>query len=286
MVSELHARLSAFIGIFLIMALWETARPLRPLLLEKWRRWGVNLSMMVLNTLIVRLLFSTTVVNIAAHGEQQGWGILYQFSSPVWLKVLFALLALDLIVYLQHLAFHAFPFLWRLHMVHHSDLDFDLTTGIRFHPLEILISFGIKGGAVVLLGASPLTVILFEIILNGTAMFNHSNISLPGQIDRWVRYFLVTPDMHRVHHSVIRSETNSNFGFNLPWWDRFFRTYHPAPRVELTRMTIGLTQFPDPATQTLPRLLALPFSGSPGEYPIFLPSKKRKPKVRNLNTRG
>lgn len=269
MISELHARLSAFIGIFLIMALWEAARPLRPLILEKWRRWGVNLSMMVLNTLIVRLLFSTTVVNIAAHAEQQGWGILHQFSFPVWPKVLIALLAFDLIVYLQHLAFHALPFFWRLHMVHHSDLDFDLTTGIRFHPLEILISFGIKGGAVVLLGASPLTVILFEIILNGTAMFNHSNISLPGQIDRWVRYFLVTPDMHRVHHSVIRSETNSNFGFNLPWWDRFFRTYRPAPQEEQTRMTIGLSQFRDPAIQTLPRLLALPFSGAPGEYPFF-----------------
>jgi sterol desaturase/sphingolipid hydroxylase (fatty acid hydroxylase superfamily) len=200
--------------------------------------------------------------------QKNGWGLLNNVALPYWLGVAAGVIVLDLTIYLQHVVFHALPTLWRIHMMHHSDLDFDVTTGVRFHPLEVIISMGIKMAMVVLLGASALAVLAFEVLLNGTSMFNHGNVRLPGGLDRILRLLVVTPEMHRVHHSVIIRETNSNFGFNLPWWDRIFGTYRPAPAAGHEGMTIGLSHFRDPGELTLPRLLILPFTGNPGKYPF------------------
>jgi sterol desaturase/sphingolipid hydroxylase (fatty acid hydroxylase superfamily) len=200
--------------------------------------------------------------------DQNQWGILHVLDIPQGLAILLAVIALDFIIYLQHILFHAVPVLWRLHMMHHADLDFDVTTGARFHPIEILLSMCIKISVVVLLGVPPMAVLIFEVLLNGTAMFNHSNVRIPERIDRLLRYLVVTPDMHRVHHSWTRHETNSNFGFNLPVWDRLMGTYRDAPEAGHTEMTIGLVQFREPARLTLPYLLVLPFVGRTGGYPI------------------
>jgi sterol desaturase/sphingolipid hydroxylase (fatty acid hydroxylase superfamily) len=205
---------------------------------------------------------------MALLAQERHWGLLNNVPLPPWLGVVFGVMALDLAIYLQHVLFHAIPTLWRLHMVHHADLDIDVTTGLRFHPIEIVLSMGLKLMAVTLLGASPSAVLVFEVALNATAMFSHSNMRLPVWFDRWLRLFVVTPDMHRVHHSVIIRETNSNYGFNLPWWDRLFGTYKAQPDRSHDGMTIGLAQFRDPARLTLHRLLALPFVGDPGGVPI------------------
>jgi len=182
--------------------------------------------------------------------------------------VIIGILFLDMVIYLQHLMFHAVPLLWRLHMVHHADLDIDVTTGLRFHPIEIFISMGIKVAAVAVIGPPVIAVLAFEVLLNGTAMFNHGNVHMPGGLDRVLRLFVVTPDMHRVHHSVTIRETNSNFGFNFPWWDRIFGTYRAQPVAGHKGMTIGLAQFRDPKRLTLLHLLVLPFTGYPGSYAI------------------
>jgi len=187
---------------------------------------------------------------------------------PPWLKIMLGVASLDLAIYFQHVMFHAVPALWRLHMMHHTDLDFDVTTGVRFHPIEIILSMGIKMTVVVVLGIAALAVLIFEVLLNGTSMFNHGNVRLPRRIDRWLRLFVVTPEMHRVHHSVVIRETNSNFGFNLPWWDRLLGTYRPQPAAGHEGMTIGLSHFRDPKRLTLPWLLALPFINPPGKYPL------------------
>lgn len=224
--------------------------------------------MVILNTLVVRLFFSTTVVGFAAIVSQNGWGFLNLLDWPQWLAGIAAVVALDFILYLQHVMFHAVPFLWRFHMMHHADLDVDVTTGTRFHLVEIVVSMIIKLAAVALIGASPRAVITFEILLNATSMFNHGNVRMPGGLDRILRWMIVTPDMHRVHHSVIREETNSNFGFNLPWWDRVLGTYRPAPEKGQTGMTLGLNQFRDPSQLTLPWMLVLPFVGETGSYAL------------------
>lgn len=200
--------------------------------------------------------------------SQNGWGFLNLLGWPNWLDGITAVVALDFILYLQHVMFHAVPFLWRFHMMHHADLDVDVTTGARFHLVEIVVSMIIKLAAVALIGASPRAVITFEILLNATSMFNHGNVRMPGGLDRVMRWMVVTPDMHRVHHSVIREETNSNFGFNLPWWDRLLGTYRPAPERGQTGMILGLNQFRDPSQLTLPWMLALPFVGKTGSYPL------------------
>jgi sterol desaturase/sphingolipid hydroxylase (fatty acid hydroxylase superfamily) len=261
-------RLISFFTIFALIAIWEFAAPLRPLTTPKPQRWFSNLTIVILNTLVVRLFFSTTVVGFAVIASQNGWGFLNLLGWPNWLAGIAAVVALDFILYLQHVMFHAVPFLWRFHMMHHADLDVDVTTGARFHLVEIVVSMIIKLAAVALIGASPRAVITFEILLNATSMFNHGNVRMPGGLDRVLRWMVVTPDMHRVHHSVIREETNSNFGFNLPWWDRLLGTYRPAPERGQTGMTLGLNQFRDPSQLTLPWMLALPFVGKTGSYPL------------------
>jgi len=265
---EAKIRLGFFFGIFVLVALLEIFSPRRALTTSKTSRWFTNLGIIVLNPLAVRLVFPVLPVGMALLADERHWGLLTVMALPYWLKVVIAVIILDLSIYLQHVLHHAIPILWRLHMVHHADLDFDVTTGLRFHPIEIILSMGIKLMAVAALGAPALAVLIFEVALNATSMFNHSNIHVPQPIDRVLRLLLVTPDMHRVHHSVIIRETNSNYGFNLPWWDRLFGTYKDQPERGHDGMTIGLSQFRDPKRLTLPQLLILPFVGDPGGVPI------------------
>jgi len=261
-------RLAIFAAVLISLALWELLAPRRQLSVGKGLRWFSNLGLMVVNTLAVRLAFALGAVGIALFAEERGWGLFNNVSLPAWLAIVLSVLALDLAIYLQHVMFHAVPLFWRLHMVHHADLDFDVTTGLRFHTLEILLSMGIKGAAIILLGAPPVAVLVFEVLLNATTMFNHSNIWMPAGLDRALRLFVVTPDMHRVHHSVMARETNSNFGFNLPWWDYLLGTYRSQPAQGHERMEIGLSQFRERYVEWLHWMLLLPFVGGRGEYPI------------------
>ena len=257
---EAALRLGVFSTVFITVLLWELMRPRRRLLLTRLQRWSNNLGLFVINTLVVRLLFPAAAVGFALSAETLGYGLFNQIELPYWLEVLLAALLLDLAIYAQHLAMHHIPLLWRLHRVHHADLDFDLTTGSRFHTVEILVSMLIKWAVIFVLGPALLAVLLFEILLNGMAVFNHGNVSLPRWLDRPLRYLLVTPDMHRVHHSILRGETDSNFGFNLSLWDRLFRTYTDQPRDGHVGMTIGIPEFRDPAqVDRLPGMLQLPF---------------------------
>lgn len=258
---EQPIRLTCFLGVFAVMALWEMRCPCRSLRLQKASRWLNNLALVALNTLLVRLLFPTAAVGVAVTIQVKGWGLLNLFDAPLWLETLLALLLLDAVIYFQHRLFHHIPLLWRLHKVHHADLDYDVTTGARFHPVEILLSMLIKFAAVTVLGAPVVSVLLFEILLNATAMFNHSNVQLPPWLDKRVRWILVTPDMHRVHHSTDRHEANRNFGFNLPWWDRLFGTYQDQPAKGHQNMPIGLSQYQNEAdTNKLLGMLTLPLS--------------------------
>jgi sterol desaturase/sphingolipid hydroxylase (fatty acid hydroxylase superfamily) len=261
-------RLGFFLGVFALLALAEALRPRRVRALSRWRRWPGNLGVVMVNTLVLRLLFGTAAVGVAVIAREGGWGLFNALAAPAWLAVAASVLVLDLVIYFQHVLFHAVPLLWRLHRMHHADLDFDVTTGARFHPVEIVLSMLLKLGAVVALGAPPLAVLIFEVLLNATAMFNHSNLRLPERLDRWLRLLVVTPDMHRVHHSIEPRETNSNFGFNLPWWDRLFGTYRAQPAAGHDGMTIGLTQFRDPRELRLDRLLLQPLRGELGAYPL------------------
>jgi len=251
------------------MAVWEFRRPARALRLSRSLRWMNNLGLVALNTLILRLLFPAAAVGMAAFAAERGWGLLNYTALPHWLAIFVSIVALDFVVWLQHVMVHAIPVLWRLHRVHHADPDYDLTTGARFHPLEILLSMLIKFAAIVVLGPPVVAVILFEVLLNATAMFNHGNVRLPSMADRILRWLVVTPDMHRVHHSVEDDETNSNFGFNLPWWDRLFGTYRDQPRSGHVGMTIGIHGYNERRDVTwLPGLLALPFRGRISGYVI------------------
>ncbi|MEE8332586.1 MAG: sterol desaturase family protein [Alphaproteobacteria bacterium] len=251
-----------FLGMIVAMALWEVAAPRRIRALPRVTRWVGNIGIVVINTALVRLLFPLAIVGFALQWEARGWGLLALVPIPGWLAVVIAVIALDLVIYLQHVVFHAVPAFWRLHRMHHADLDFDFTTGTRFHPIEILLSVGVKFLAVAALGAPALAVLIFEILLNATSLFNHGNVALPRAFDAALRWVVVTPDMHRVHHSVIRTETDSNFGFSLPWWDRLFGTYKAQPEAGHDGMTIGLPQFRDPAEQRLDRMLSQPFRRS------------------------
>ena len=229
---------------------------------------------MVLNTVVLRLLFPAAALGMAWYAQEHGWGLFNAVQVPAALAVAATVVALDFLIYLQHVMFHAVPALWRLHRMHHADLDFDVTTGARFHPIEIALSMGIKLAAVVVLGAPPVAVVIFEVILNATAMFNHGNLRLPLAVDRVLRLVVVTPDMHRVHHSVIPAETNSNFGFSLPWWDRLLGTYRAHPAAGHEAMTIGIEQFREAGDLRLDRMLVQPFRGAPGDYPI---NRARRP---------
>ncbi len=268
MANESVIRLAAFSAIFIILALLETVSPRRVPTCPKAQRWFTNLVIIALNPLSVRLLFPVLPVGMALLASQRQWGLLNNIHLSGWFKIAASVVMLDMIIYLQHVLFHATPALWRLHMVHHADLDFDVTTGLRFHPFEIVVSMSIKIAAVAALGPPALAVLIFEVALNGTTMFNHSNIRLPEKIDRILRLFVVTPDMHRVHHSVIIKETNSNYGFNFPWWDRLFGTYKAQPAQGHKDMTIGLSQFREASRLSLPRVLIMPFTYDGGRVPI------------------
>ena len=261
-------RFGFFLGILILMALGELLAPRRQMQTSKSMRWFSNLGIVFIDTLSLRLLLPFFAIDVAILAGKGGWGLLNNVSLSYWLKVTIGVVVLDLAIYLQHVVFHGLPILWRLHMMHHSDLDFDVTTGVRFHPIEILLSMGIKMTVVFLVGISALGVLIFEVLLNATSLFNHGNVRLAASIDRVLRVFVVTPEMHRVHHSVIIRETNSNFGFNLPWWDRLFGTYKDQPGAGHVEMTIGLSQFRDPKRLTLPWLLVLPFFGKTGKYPM------------------
>ncbi len=251
-------RLGVFAGVFVVMALWEVLAPRRRQTIGRLRRWPANLGVVVIDSLLVRLLSPAAAVGVALLAGARGWGLFNVLVAPGWFSLVASLLLLDLAIYLQHVMLHAVPLLWRLHRMHHSDLEFDLTTGARFHPLEILLSLAIKLGVIVALGPPAIAVLLFEVLLNATSMFNHGNVRLPSRLDAMLRWVVVTPDMHRVHHSWHRDETDSNYGFNLPWWDRLFGTYHAQPRDGHVGMTIGLTQFRDPRELRLDRMLWQP----------------------------
>ena len=255
-------RLSAFIGILLIMAGWETLMPKRNREVSRWVRWPNNLILVALNTAVLRVLFPVAAIGVALYAQNHNWGIINRFGVPAGYAVPAAVIALDCAIYLQHRMFHAVPLLWRLHRMHHSDIDIDVTTGARFHPVEIVLSMLIKFAVIVLLGVPPVAVLIFEVLLNATAMFNHANVSIPGGLDKVLRWVIVTPDMHRVHHSVVVKETNSNFGFNLPWWDRIFRTYIAQPSAGHDAMTIGLPLFRAPRELWLDRMLIQPLRGT------------------------
>ena len=266
---EVPLRLGFFVGVLVLLAVCESLAPRRRLRVSKAPRWFSNLGLVLLNGLSLRLLMPVGLIGVALYAQSQGWGLLNVVSLSAWLSIAISVIALDLAMYLQHVMFHAVPLLWRLHMVHHADLDFDVSTGIRFHTIEILLSIWIKSAAVILLGAPAMGVLIFEILLNATSLFNHSNIRLPLWLDRLLRLIVVTPDMHRVHHSVVRRETNSNFGFNFPWWDFALGTYRDQPAQGHEQMTVGLTQFRDEKNaDRLPWMLILPFWGESGEYPL------------------
>jgi sterol desaturase/sphingolipid hydroxylase (fatty acid hydroxylase superfamily) len=268
LIFEQYIRLVAFCGIFAVMALWELIGPRRKQTVGRTWRWPNNLGVVLVDTVLVRILFPTTAVGLALVANERGIGLLNVVSVPPSVGVVVSVILLDLAIYFQHVLFHAVPMLWRLHRMHHADLDIDVSTGLRFHPIEILLSMLIKLTVVIALGAPAVAVLVFEMLLNATSMFNHSNVRLPLGFDRLLRWFVVTPDMHRVHHSVLTRETNSNFGFNLPWWDRLFGTYRAQPAAGHETMTIGIEQFRDPRELGLDRMLVQPFRSDAGPYPL------------------
>ena len=269
MENEPIIRLSFFLGILSIMAIWEIIAPRRALTVSKALRWSNNLGLVFFNSFILRLIFPTAAVGMAVFAADHGWGLLNYYQLPLLAAMIISVIAMDFIIYLQHVLVHAVPVLWRIHRIHHADLDYDVTTGARFHTFEIILSMLIKFATIVVLGAPAVAVIIFEVVLNAMAMFNHSNVGLPKPLDKVLRWFIVTPDMHRIHHSIEVDETNSNFGFNLSWWDRLFGTYREQPRAGHQGMTIGIKQFRDTKQATwITGMLAMPFMGKTGAYVI------------------
>jgi len=267
--NEKYIRMGFFFGMIILIGLWEILAPKRALTVSKTVRWMNNLGLVFFNIFILRVLFPVAAVGLATIATYNGWGLFNYFEVPFWLAVVATVIIMDFVIYIQHVMVHAIPVLWRLHRVHHADLDYDVTTGSRFHTLEIILSMLIKFATILLLGPPIVAVIIFEVILNATAMFNHGNISLPKTFDKYLRLFLVTPDMHRVHHSVEDDEANSNFGFSLPWWDRLFGTYREQPRAGHEGMTIGIHKYRDvKQVSWLPGMLALPFIGKMSGYVI------------------
>lgn len=269
MAHEPVVRMGFFFGVLAVIAVWEVLAPRRAPTVSRTLRWISNLGMVFFNSLLLRLVFPAAAVGMAAFAGQHGWGALHYFPVPYWLAVLVSVVVMDLVIYLQHVMVHAVPLLWRLHRMHHADLDYDVTTGARFHPLEIFLSMLIKFATIIVLGPPIVAVVIFEVVLNATAMFNHGNIRLPLGLDRYLRWLVVTPDMHRVHHSVEDDEANSNFGFNLPWWDRLFGTYRDQPRAGHTEMTLGIHKFREPKQVSgFIGMLSLPFKGRISDYAI------------------
>ncbi len=266
---EAAIRMSFFLGVFALMAFWEVLSPRRRPVLSKMLRWGNNLGLVIFNSILLRFIFPAAAVGVAALASEQGWGLLNYYPLPLWLSLAISLLVMDFVIYLQHILMHAVPILWRLHRVHHADLDYDVTTGARFHPIEIILSMLIKFVTIVALGPTIVAVVIFEIVLNAMAMFNHANVRLPLRMDHVLRQLIVTPDMHRVHHSVDYDEANSNFGFNLAFWDRWFGTYRDQPRAGHEQMIIGIQNYRTPGEVTwIHGILWLPFRGTVGNYAI------------------
>lgn len=261
MAGELALRLGIFLGLFAVLATAEALLPRRPRALPRLRRWPTNWALVLIDTATLRLMalvVPALAVGAALDAQAKGWGLFNRLDWPLWAEVLISLLVLDWLIWLQHLVTHKVPLLWRIHRVHHADRDMDVTTAIRFHPVEIALSMLLKIGAVYLLGPSAWAVIAFEVILNGCAMFNHANLAIPPKVDRWLRLVLVTPDMHRVHHSRHRDEHDSNYGFSISLWDRLFCTYRPQPREGHEGMTVGL-DWQDERPARLGWVLWLPF---------------------------
>lgn len=275
--AEPTIRLAAVLGVLSAMALWEVAAPRRRLDIPRVIRWTNNITLVVIDTAILRLSFPILAVGLAAVAEERVWGLFNNIGAPTWVAMVVSMLLLDLAIYLQHVMFHAVPGLWRLHRMHHADLDFDTTTGLRFHPFEILISMGFKLAVVAALGPPAVAVLLFEVILNATALFNHANIDLPRPVDRVLRWLVVTPDMHRVHHSVDPRETNSNYGFNLPWWDRLLGTYIAQPAKGHEGMEIGIEQFRTQRDLWLDQMLIQPLRGPASGYALDPNSELKDP---------
>jgi sterol desaturase/sphingolipid hydroxylase (fatty acid hydroxylase superfamily) len=270
-------RLGAFACVLAAMAVWEWVAPRRAQAIGRTVRWPNNLGIVAIDTVLVRILFPTAAVGLALVAEHGGWGLFNALAMPRWLTIPASIILLDLAIYLQHVLFHAVPALWRLHRMHHTDLEFDVTTGVRFHPVEILLSMLIKFMVVAALGPPAVAVMIFEVLLNATSMFSHGNVRMPLRLDRVLRWLVVTPDMHRVHHSILPEETNSNFGFNLPWWDRMFGTYRAEPAAGHDAMTIGIEQFRDAGELRLDKLLLQPFREDAAIYPLNRDHKREIP---------
>ena len=261
---ESSARLGFFLGILILIGMWEIAAPRRGGPHSILFRWANNFGLVVFNTALMRLIFPTALVGIAVFFQETGWGLFNILPLPFWLEILFALVLLDLAIYWQHKMLHAVPLLWRIHRMHHTDIDFDVSTGVRFHPIEIILSMCIKIFVIALLGAAPLATVVFEIVLSGSAIFSHGNILIPRRFEIMLRRFLVTPDMHRIHHSIEEVETNSNFGFCLSWWDRIFATYREEPKRTHTEMCLGLGEYRSKEWQSFVGLLRVPFAKTDG----------------------
>jgi sterol desaturase/sphingolipid hydroxylase (fatty acid hydroxylase superfamily) len=258
---ESSLRLGVFAVVLAAMMAWEIAAPRRRAEIPRVLRWSNNLALVVVDTAILRISFPILAVALAGMAESRGWGLLNMLGVPFWPALLVSIVILDLAIYLQHVVFHAVPGLWRLHRMHHADLEFDATTGLRFHPFEIVISMGVKLAVVAALGPPAVAVLAFELLLNAASLFNHANIALPHRIDRWLRLVIVTPDMHRVHHSADPRETHSNFGFSLSMWDRFLGTYRAQPARGHEGMEIGIGAFRTRRDLWLDRMLLQPFRG-------------------------
>jgi len=265
---ETIIRLLFTVTIFTVMMIWEIIFPRRKLNTNKIRRWSMNIFITLFNSILVKIIFPLLPVSLALLAQKNNWGIFNNIQLPYELVFILSIVFFDFIIYLQHVMFHSLPILWRLHMMHHIDLDIDVTTALRFHPIEIIISAIIKLAVIMIIGPPVLSVLVFEIILNGTAMFNHSNVKMPRWLDRIIRLVIVTPDMHRIHHSVTIRETNSNFGFNLSWWDKLFGTYRSEPFLTHETMSIGHSLYRNEKQLNLFYILAVPFIGKSGDYSI------------------
>ncbi len=267
--NEITIRLAFFFGALMLFAIWELIAPKRKLMVSKIKRWSSNISIIVINSILIRLLFPAALIGAAYYALQHHYGLFNITQINYTITIITSVIFLDFVIYLQHVMFHAVPLFWRFHRMHHVDLDIDVTTGVRFHPIEILISLFIKFAAVMIIGAPLLAVIIFEILLNTITLFNHSNIQMPRIIDRIIRAVIVTPDMHRVHHSEIPNETNSNFGFNLSIWDRFCGTFEDQPSLGHTNMIIGIKEIREPKyCVNLLGMLILPFIKGKSNYPL------------------
>ncbi len=266
---ETAVRMGSFFGVLILMAVWEVLAPRRASTVSKIVRWGNNLGLVVFNSVLLRLVFPTAAVGVTIFASEHSWGLLNYVQLPSVAAVAISIVVMDFVIYVQHILMHAIPALWRLHRVHHADLDYDFTTGVRFHPLEIIVSMLIKFSAILILGPPVIAVLMFEVILNAMSMFNHGNVKLPAFLDRNLRLLIVTPDMHRIHHSVEEDESNQNFGFNLSLWDRFFGTYRKQPRAGHEEMVVGIQNYRGLRDVTsIQGLLLLPFRNKVHELTV------------------